>query len=85
MTFEEVDAEQSFRTSSNVFAWTPWGHLKLHMESLEIECGVTTDSCCDIMASHVTFLYFWGTNGILLIHLWCSKHFEAYLYAKINK
>ncbi len=38
------------------------------MESFETEYGIITDSYCDVMDSLVTFLYFWGTDGILPIH-----------------
>ncbi len=50
MKFEQVEIEQNLP-----------GHLVMYgMESLETECGIRTDSYCDVMDSLMTFLYFLG-------------------------
>ncbi len=57
-------------------------------ESLKTAYGVITYSYCDTIDSLVTFLYFWGTDGILLTSLWdlnILKHIFTWLKsANIN-
>ncbi len=73
---------QHFRKLRIQFSWSlngyklsnPLEYLVMHgmdsMESIETECGIITDSYCDVMDSLVMFLYFWDTDGILLKPVW---------------
>ncbi len=52
------------------------------MKSLETEYGIITDSYCDVMDSLVTYVYFWGTVGILLTLLWVLNILKYIYIAK---
>ncbi len=70
MQFEQEDKHSS-RTPSNI-----WHGLH---ESLEAECG---NYYYDVVDSLVTFLYFWGTDGILLTLSWVLSILKYIYMAK---